>query len=114
MAGLVHRKPAATGTSMTSQVLRTAIKKCTVVKLHNLFFECFSLKHFAVWVAHLVKYLLHCFFFFRCQAMERLVQLVIQEEDMDTEVISLLGSCLCAVLKEQLEGKVFPEEVNDE
>lgn len=50
----------------------------------------------------------------KCQAMERLVQLVIQEEDMDTEVISLLGSCLCAVLKEQLEGKVFPEEVNDE
>lgn len=52
--------------------------------------------------------------YFRCQAMERLVQLVIQEDDMDTEVISLLGSCLCAVLKEQLEGKVFPEEVNDE
>jgi hypothetical protein len=46
--------------------------------------------------------------------MERLVQLVIQEEDMDTEVISLLGSCLCTVLKEQLEGKVFPVEVNDE
>jgi integrator complex subunit 3 len=46
--------------------------------------------------------------------MERLVQLVIQEEDMDPEVISLLGSCLGAVLKEQLEGKVFPEEVNDE
>ncbi|XP_021933684.1 integrator complex subunit 3 isoform X2 [Zootermopsis nevadensis] len=50
----------------------------------------------------------------KCQAMERLVQLVIQEEDMDAEVISLLGSCLCTVLKEQLEGKVFPVEVNDE
>jgi hypothetical protein len=46
--------------------------------------------------------------------MERLVQLVIQEDDMDAEAISLLGSCLCIVLKEQLEGKVFPLDVNDE
>ena len=46
--------------------------------------------------------------------MERLVQLVIQEEDMDSEVTSLLAQCLCVVLKEQLEGKVFPEDVNDE
>ncbi|PSN45263.1 Integrator complex subunit 3 [Blattella germanica] len=50
----------------------------------------------------------------KCQAMERLVQLVIQEEDMDSEVMSLLAQCLCVVLREQLEGKVFPAEVNDE
>ncbi|XP_066993064.2 integrator complex subunit 3 isoform X2 [Anabrus simplex] len=50
----------------------------------------------------------------KCQAMERLVQLIIQEEDMNSEVTAVLGSCLCTVLKEQLEEKVFPEEVNDE
>lgn len=50
----------------------------------------------------------------RCQAMERLVQLVIQEEDLDTETTTVLGQCMCIVLKEQLEGTVFPEEVNDE
>ena len=46
--------------------------------------------------------------------MERLVQLVIQEEDIDSEAISLLAQSLCIVLKEQLEEKVFPEDVNDE
>lgn len=50
----------------------------------------------------------------RCQAMERLVQLIIQEEDMDSEVTSLLAQCLYIVLKEQLKGKIFPDEVNDE
>ncbi|XP_069697263.1 integrator complex subunit 3 isoform X2 [Periplaneta americana] len=50
----------------------------------------------------------------KCQAMERLVQMIIQEEDTDTEVISILATCLCIVLREQLEGKVFPAEINDE
>ncbi|XP_071450149.1 integrator complex subunit 3 [Hetaerina americana] len=49
----------------------------------------------------------------KCQAMEKLVQLIIQDE-IDSDVASALGQALCSVLKEQLEGKVFPPEVNDE
>ncbi|XP_063229755.1 integrator complex subunit 3 isoform X2 [Bacillus rossius redtenbacheri] len=50
----------------------------------------------------------------RCQAMERLVQQVIQEEEMDTDLISTLGSCLCSVLEEQFDMPVFPTEPSDE
>ncbi|XP_047121442.1 integrator complex subunit 3 isoform X1 [Schistocerca piceifrons] len=50
----------------------------------------------------------------RCQAMERLVQLIVQEDDIDSETTAVLGQCLAVVLKEQFEGTVFPEEVNDE
>ena len=50
----------------------------------------------------------------RCQAMERLVQLLIQDEDIDADVTSALGTCLCTVLAAQFTGKVFPEELNEE
>nr|CAD7258409.1 unnamed protein product [Timema shepardi] len=50
----------------------------------------------------------------RCQAMERLVQLVLQEDDLDTDIMTTLGSCLCHVLREQFDDKVFPKEMSDE
>ncbi|GLH05303.1 Integrator complex subunit 3 homolog [Gryllus bimaculatus] len=49
----------------------------------------------------------------KCQAAERLVQLVIQEEPSG-EALSTLASCLCSVLQDDLEGKIFPAEVTDE
>lgn len=50
----------------------------------------------------------------RCEAMEKLVQLVLQEEDLDGDQLSILASCLCQVLQDQIEGKVFPETVSPE
>lgn len=49
----------------------------------------------------------------KCQAAERLVQLVIQEE-VARETFSTLASCLCLVLQDDMEGKIFPSEVTDE
>uniref|UniRef100_T1JE28 SOSS complex subunit A homolog n=1 Tax=Strigamia maritima TaxID=126957 RepID=T1JE28_STRMM len=50
----------------------------------------------------------------RCEIMEKLVQAVIQEEEFDQETASVVATCLCALLRNQLEQKVFPEETDDE
>ncbi|XP_014244621.1 integrator complex subunit 3 [Cimex lectularius] len=50
----------------------------------------------------------------RCEIMEKLVQLVIQDEDIEDDVLVALASCLCEILHNQLEGKVFPETVSPE
>uniref|UniRef100_A0A069DZP7 SOSS complex subunit A homolog n=3 Tax=Triatominae TaxID=70999 RepID=A0A069DZP7_9HEMI len=50
----------------------------------------------------------------RCEAMDKVVQIVLQDEDIDNDVLANLGACLCEVLQEQLEAKVFPETVSQE
>jgi len=51
----------------------------------------------------------------KCEAMERLVQLVVEEEEeFDSQVISQLGYCLSNALSRQFEDRVFPNQVNDE
>uniref|UniRef100_A0A224XJT9 Putative integrator complex subunit 3 n=1 Tax=Panstrongylus lignarius TaxID=156445 RepID=A0A224XJT9_9HEMI len=46
--------------------------------------------------------------------MDKVVQIVLQDEDIDNDVLANLGACLCEVLQEQLEAKVFPETVSQE
>lgn len=46
--------------------------------------------------------------------MERLVQLVLEEEDIDNQVISQIASSLSVSLQKQFEDRVFPTQVNDE
>lgn len=50
----------------------------------------------------------------RCEAMDKLVQIVLQDEDLDGDVLTNLAICLCQLLQEQIEGKVFPETVSPE
>lgn len=51
----------------------------------------------------------------RCQAMESIVQHVI-DVDLESETITALSTCLCSMFFGRLDEvqKVFPEEVNDE
>lgn len=44
--------------------------------------------------------------------MEKIVQLVIEEEDDESDVIPNLAKCLCQVLELNSENKVFPESVS--
>ncbi|XP_034230084.1 integrator complex subunit 3 [Thrips palmi] len=50
----------------------------------------------------------------KCQAMERLVQCIISEGELDCEINTALASCLCVSFKDQLEGRIFPKEPNQE
>ncbi|KAJ1521963.1 hypothetical protein ONE63_002294 [Megalurothrips usitatus] len=50
----------------------------------------------------------------KCQAMERLVQCIMDEGDMGSDINTALASCLCVSFKDQLEGRIFPKEPNQE
>ncbi|KAK6631392.1 hypothetical protein RUM43_000169 [Polyplax serrata] len=50
----------------------------------------------------------------RCEAMERLVQLILDEEDLDSQVTSQLAFALSGALQRQFEDHVFPNQINDE
>lgn len=47
----------------------------------------------------------------RCEAMERLVQLVIQDDEADSDTLTTLGQCLCRVLRTSWTRPVFPSTV---
>lgn len=51
---------------------------------------------------------------YRCEAMERLVQLILDEEDLDSQVTSQLAFALSGALQRQFEDHVFPNQINDE
>ena len=46
--------------------------------------------------------------------MEKLVQLILDEEDLDSQVVSQLAYALSVALQRQFEDPVFPSKVNDE
>lgn len=49
-----------------------------------------------------------------CQTMERIVQMVI-EDDIDHEMISSLASCISTILSSQITAQIFPSDnMNDE
>lgn len=50
----------------------------------------------------------------RCEAMERLVQLVIQDDEADSDMLTALGQCLCLVLRTSWTSRVFPENVTQD
>ncbi|XP_025077829.1 integrator complex subunit 3-like [Pomacea canaliculata] len=49
-----------------------------------------------------------------CDLTDRLMQLVIQEDDFDQEISSSLAVCLCHILSSQFNNNLFPQEVDDE
>lgn len=50
----------------------------------------------------------------KCEAMEKIVQLIVQDDDIYPEMIAALGSCVACLLKNQIEEKIFPSVLNDD
>lgn len=50
---------------------------------------------------------------FRCQAMETIVQLVI-EQDYESDVLTALSNLLCGVLRDKLTSNIYPEDGSDD
>ncbi|KAG8247550.1 Integrator complex subunit 3 [Homalodisca vitripennis] len=50
----------------------------------------------------------------KCEAMERIVQLVIQDDEVDSDTLTTVGQCLCAVLRHTWTTRVFPETVTED
>lgn len=47
----------------------------------------------------------------RCEVMERLVQLVIQDDEADSDTLAALGHCLCGALRSTWSHNIFPTSV---
>ncbi|GFS03973.1 integrator complex subunit 3 [Elysia marginata] len=50
----------------------------------------------------------------QCDLTDKLMQVVIQEEDFDQEMASTLSTCLCQILSPQFLNKLFPDEIDEE
>lgn len=50
----------------------------------------------------------------KCEAMEKIVQLIVQDDEIYPDILAALGSCLSCLLKNQIEEKIFPLVLNDE
>ncbi|VVC28913.1 Hypothetical protein CINCED_3A006302 [Cinara cedri] len=50
----------------------------------------------------------------KCESMEKIVQLIVQDDEMYPDMIAALGSCLACLLKNQIEEKIFPAVLNDD
>lgn len=50
----------------------------------------------------------------KCEAMEKVVQLIVQDDEIYPDMLAALGSCLSCLLKNQIEEKIFPPVFNDE
>lgn len=50
----------------------------------------------------------------KCAAMEKIVQLIVQDDEIFPDMIAALGSCLSCLLKNQIEEKIHPAVPNDE
>lgn len=50
----------------------------------------------------------------KCEAMEKLIQLIIQDDEIYPDILTALGSCLSCLLKNQFEEKIFPVILTDE
>lgn len=50
----------------------------------------------------------------KCEAMEKIVQLIVQDDELDPDSLVAFGSCLSCLLKNQIEEKIFPVALDDE
>ncbi|GFO40922.1 integrator complex subunit 3 [Plakobranchus ocellatus] len=50
----------------------------------------------------------------QCDLTDKLMQVVIQEEDFDQEMANILSTCLCQILSPQFLNKLFPDEIDEE
>ncbi|KAI8777522.1 integrator complex subunit 3-like isoform X1 [Biomphalaria glabrata] len=50
----------------------------------------------------------------QCDLTDKLMQVVIQEEDFDQEQASALATCLCQILNPEFHSKLFPQDIDEE
>ncbi|CAG5134392.1 unnamed protein product, partial [Candidula unifasciata] len=50
----------------------------------------------------------------QCDLTDKLMQVVIQEEEFDQDMAATLATCLCQILSPQFQHKLFPQEIDDE
>ncbi|XP_050442209.1 integrator complex subunit 3 isoform X1 [Adelges cooleyi] len=50
----------------------------------------------------------------KCEAMEKIVQLIVQDDEIYPDMLAALGSCLCCLLKNQIDEKIFPVVYNED
>ncbi|XP_059154214.1 integrator complex subunit 3-like isoform X2 [Physella acuta] len=50
----------------------------------------------------------------QCDLTDKLMQVVIQEDDFDQDQASVLATCLCQILSPQFHKKLFPQEIDEE
>lgn len=50
----------------------------------------------------------------KCEAMEKIVQLIVQDDEIYPDMLAALGSCLSCLLKNQIEEKILPAIPNDD
>lgn len=50
----------------------------------------------------------------KCETMEKIVQLIVQDDEIYPDMLAALGSCLSCLLKYQIEENIFPALFNDE
>lgn len=50
----------------------------------------------------------------KCESMEKIVQLIVQDDELYPDMLAALGTCLSCLLKNQIEEKIFPAVLNDE
>ncbi|GAB6031207.1 Integrator complex subunit 3 [Chamberlinius hualienensis] len=50
----------------------------------------------------------------KCETIEKLVQIVLEEEEFDQEMAGALASCLCILFTDQFMETVFPQEIDEE
>lgn len=50
----------------------------------------------------------------KCESMEKIVQLIVQDDELYPDVLAALGSCLACILKSQIEENILPAIPNDE
>jgi integrator complex subunit 3 len=50
----------------------------------------------------------------KCESMEKIIQLIVQDDELYPDMLAALGSCISCLLKNQIEEKIFPSVLNDE
>nr|XP_018909585.1 PREDICTED: integrator complex subunit 3 [Bemisia tabaci] len=50
----------------------------------------------------------------KCEAMEKLIQVLLQDEDAENETLTALSTCLCTILDEQFDRPTLPEKLSKE
>lgn len=50
----------------------------------------------------------------KCESMEKIVQLIVQDDEVYPDMLAALGSCLACLLKSQIEENILPATPNDE
>ncbi|XP_060581601.1 integrator complex subunit 3-like, partial [Ruditapes philippinarum] len=50
----------------------------------------------------------------QCEIMDRLMQMVVREDEFDSDMTTTLAVCLCQILISQFNNNIFPAEIDEE